>query len=108
MRFHVAVQAAIECPVGDEAVRMVCRAADYGIKVLLVKALAPIDIVLGLGESLGCVSDMVLIHVAQSYYVFSGDRAEMRIAPAPGANQGNIELVAGSIGAGKYAARQDN
>jgi hypothetical protein len=49
---HVHVQITIECPIGDERMRVVGRAADHGVEVFLVEAFPPIDVGLGLGKSL--------------------------------------------------------
>ena len=102
--FAVAVQAAIQRPIGDESVRMVRSAANHGIDVLLLEALAPIDVGFGFRELLGGGGDVLLVHITQGHDVLARDRAKMREGPAPCTDHGYIELVARCVGPGERAA----
>jgi len=105
--FHVAVQVAVQRPIADERVRMVRRAAEHRVEALVIEALAPVDVGLGLGEPLGAVREVLLVHVAESHDVLAGDGVEMGVGPAPGADHGDVELVAWCVGSGEHAAGQD-
>jgi hypothetical protein len=50
---------------------------------------------------------MVFIHVAQRDDVFTGDGAEVRLAAAPGADERDIELVAGRIRPEQFRVRKN-
>ena len=71
------------------------------------KALAPVHVLLGLGKFLGAESQMLLIDIANGDDVFAGERVEMSFGPAPGADQGDVQLVARRIRPKKFDARQD-
>ena len=62
---------------------------------------------LALGNFLRAEGQVLLVHVAQGDDVLAGDAAEMGFAPAPGADQGDVQLVAGRVGPEESGARQD-
>ena len=97
--FTVDMFAAVHAPVGDESVGVIRGAADNRLNVLLVEALPPVHILLGAGEFLRSKSQVLLVHVAQGNDILAGEAAEVRFGAAPGADEGNIELVTGGIGA---------
>ena len=99
--------AAVHAPVGDEGVGMIRRAADHRLDVLLVEELPPVHVLLGPGELLRPKSQVLFVHVAQGDNVLAGEAAEMGFAAAPRADEGNVELVTGGIGAEEFGARQD-
>ncbi len=76
---------------------MVRCAAHNCIDILLLKAFAPIDIPLRIGEFAGAELKMLVVHVTQRHHVFSRQPAEVGLSASPGANQGDVQLVAGSI-----------
>jgi hypothetical protein len=82
-------------------------AADHGVQVLLIQALAPVNVVLGLGEARGGEGQVLLIHVAEGDDVFLGEAVEVGFAAAPGAEEGDVELVAGRVGAEELRAGKD-
>jgi hypothetical protein len=59
-------------------------ATDDGVNVLLLKALAPVRIALGLGEFLADGSQSLLVDIAEGDYVFVGDPLEMVSCAVPG------------------------
>ena len=101
------MQVAVQRPVGDEGVRVVGRADDHGVEVLLIEALPPVDVGLGLGEPLQGVGKALFVHVAQRDHVLVGQRVVVRQAAAPDADQGDVELVAGGVLARAGAAGQE-
>jgi hypothetical protein len=84
------VFAAVHGPVGGEGVRMVGRAAEHGIYVLLLKAFAPIHILRGLGEFFRAESQMLLVDIAERNNVLLGKHVEMRFRTAPSAQQCDV------------------
>ena len=105
--FAVDMLAAVHRPVGDEGVRMIGGAADHRLDVLLVEALPPVHVLLGAGELLRPKGQVLLVDVAQGDDVFLGEAVEVGFAPAPGADEGDIQLVAGGVGAEEPGARED-
>jgi hypothetical protein len=49
-----------------------------------------------------------LVHVAERHDVFLGEAVEMGFAAAPGAEEGDVELVAGRVGAEEPGAGKDH
>ena len=104
---HVDVQVAIERPVGNEGVGVVGRAAKHGVNVFLIEALPPVDVGLGVRESLQGVRKPLLVHVAERDHVLVRQHVVMRQAAAPDADQRDVQLVAGGVLARPCAAGQD-
>ena len=77
---------------------MIGGAADHRVDVFLVDALPPVHILLGSGKLLRPKGQVLLVHVADGDDIFFGDAVEVGFAPAPGAEQGYVELVAGCVG----------
>ena len=88
--FAVDMLAAIHGPVGDERVHVIGGAADHRLNVLLVKAFAPVNVLLSVGKLLRAECQVLLVHVAQGDDILAGDTAEMGFAPAPGADEGDV------------------
>ena len=103
----VDVLAAVHGPIGDEGVRVVGGAADHGVDVLLVEALAPIHVLLGPGKLRRGEGQVLLVHVAEGDDVLVGQAVEVGFAAAPGADEGDVELVAGCVGAEEAGAGED-
>ena len=59
------------------------------------------------GETFRAKGQVLLVHVAQGDDVLAGDAVEMGFAAAPGAEQGDVELVAGGVGSEEPGPRQD-
>ena len=59
------------------------------------------------GKLLRPKSQVLLVHVAQGDNVFFGDAVEVGFAPAPRADEGDVQLVAGGVGAEEPGPRQD-
>src|ERR1043166_1049623 len=95
------VFAAVHRPIGHEGVRVIGRAAHDRFDVLLLQTLTPVHVVLRVRELLGGKGQMLLVHVAEGDDVLAGDAGEMDFAATPGADQGDVQLVAGGICAEK-------
>ena len=103
----VDVLAAVHGPVGHERVRVIRRAADHRLDVLLLKAFPPVHILLGLGEFPRPEVQVVLVDVAEGHHVLGGHPAEMGLTSAPGADEGNVEFVAGGVRSEEPNFRED-
>ena len=94
-------------PVGDEGVVVVRGADDHGLDVLLVQHLAPVPIGLGLGEDLQRFLGAQIVDVAQGHHVLAPERVVVRGSPAPYADQGDVQFVAGGVLPSQRAAFQN-
>src|ERR1035437_10388299 len=94
--------AAIHAPIGNKSVRMVGGAADHRIAVLLVEAFPPVHVLLRPGELLRPKGEVLFVYVADRDDVLAGKTVEMGFGPAPRAEEGDVQLVAGSIGAEEF------
>src|SRR6185369_7263906 len=78
---------------------VVIRGADYdGVDVLLLETFAPVHVGLRIRKLFGAESQMLVVDVAKRDNVLARDRVEVRRAAAPGADEGNVQLVAGRVG----------
>ena len=93
----VDVHVAIERPVGDEGMMVVGGADDHGLDVLLVEHLAPVPIGLCLREDLERFLGAEVVDVAERDDVLVPEDVVVRGAPAPYADQGDVQLVAGGV-----------
>ncbi len=105
--FTIDVVAAVHGPVGDERVGVIGGANDNGVDVLLVKALPPVDILLGLGKAFGTEGEVLLVDIAQSDHVFGADGTEVSFASPPGSNQSDVEFIGGGVGPEQGHLRQN-
>src|ERR1017187_1733464 len=103
----VDVHAAVQRPVGDEGVMVVRGANDHALDVLLVQALPPVPIGLGLREYLEAFGQAVLVHVAESHHVLVRQHVVVRGSPPPHAHEGDVQLVAWSVLPSERAALED-
>jgi hypothetical protein len=101
----VDVQVAVERPVGDKGMRVIGRADDNRVEVLLLQTLPPIDVSLGLRETLERVRKAFLVDIAQRHNVIVGQRIVMCQAAAPNTDDRYVEFVAGRILARAGTAR---
>ncbi len=99
--------AAVHAPVGHERVRVIGRAADHRLNVFLVQTLAPIYVLLGPRELLRAKSQVLLVHVTQRDDVLRGHASEMRLTPAPRADESDVQFVAGGVGSEELGPWQD-
>src|SRR5207245_2405886 len=102
--FAVDVLAAIHRPIGDKGMGVIQAAADDGLDIFLIQALAPIEIVFGIRKFPGSEREMFLVDVAQGDDVFGGEAWKMGLTPAPGSNQGHIQLVTRRVSAEQSCA----
>ena len=86
---------------------MIRRAADHRVDVLLLKAFPPVHILLGVGELPRPEVQVVLVDVAEGHHVLGGHPAEMGLTSAPGADEGNVEFVAGGVRSEEPNFRED-
>ena len=86
---------------------MVGGAADHRIDVLLVEAFPPVHVLLRPGELLRPKGEVLFVYVADRDDVLAGKTVEMGFGPAPRAEEGDVQLVAGSIGAEEFGPRKD-
>jgi hypothetical protein len=100
---HVAIQG----PIRDESVVVVCRADHHSFNVLLVQQPSPIPIRLGFREELQSFLRAQVVDVADSHYIFITERVVMRSSPAPDTNKRNIQFVAGNVLASQGTALED-
>ena len=94
--FAVNVEVAVDGPVGDEGVGMVCGADDHGVEVFLLEHEAPIDVGFGTGEALQSVWEAFFVDIAEGDDVFLGEGVVVSEAAAPNADEADVEFVAWS------------
>jgi len=73
----------------------------------LLKALAPVHVLRGLGKFPGRESQVLLVDITNGDHVFVGNSVEVRFRPAPGAQQGDVQLVARRIRSKEIEARKN-
>src|ERR1043165_1286435 len=78
--------------------RMIEAASNHGLDIFLLQAFAPIEILLGIWKFPCAERQVLLIDIAQGNHVFLGEAFKVSLAPAPGSNQGHVQLVARRIG----------
>ena len=71
--------------------------------------MAPVHVLFGVGnvQLLRPEGQVLLVHVAEGDDVFAAQGAEVGLATAPGADQGDVEFVAGGVGAEEFHPGQD-
>jgi hypothetical protein len=87
--------------------RVIQRAADDGLNILLLKALAPVGITLRSGKFLRRRRQVLLIDIAEGYYVLARDPVEMLLRPVAGGDQGDVQFIARGLGSEQLNARQN-
>jgi len=103
----VHVHVAVQSPIGDERMRVIGGAANHGVDVFLLQALAPVDVVFRARELFGCLGEVLFVDVAQRNHILAFDGTEVSPSPAPRADQSDIQLVAGGTGTPQHTTGQD-
>jgi hypothetical protein len=88
-------------------VRVVRGADDDGVDVLLLHQFAPVHVRLRLRKTLRAGREVFLVDVAQRHHVLAADCAKVRFAPAPRADQRDVQFVARRIRAEQLRVRQN-
>ena len=88
--FTIDVFAAVHRPVGDKGVRVIQRAADNGVNILLLQAFAPVRVTPGLGEFLGDGCESLLVDITEGDNVFVGNALEVVSRAVPDGDQGDV------------------
>src|SRR5262245_43323381 len=99
--FTINMLASIHGPICNEGMRVIGGAANHRFNIFLFETLSPIDILFSVWsfQLLGPKRQVLLINITKGHNVLSRKTAEVSFASSPGADQGNIQLVAGSLGA---------
>src|SRR5579883_1040352 len=79
--------------------RVIRRAADHRVDILLLEALSPVHILLRFGKFIGGKTQVILVDITQGHHVFSRHAPKVRLASPPRSDQSDIEFVARSVGA---------
>ena len=86
---------------------MIGGAADHGVDIFLIEALPPVHVGLGVGKPLGPESQVFFVDVAEGHDVLAGDGAKVGFTASPGADQGDVELVAWRVGSEQGRVGED-
>src|ERR1035437_1821803 len=106
--FAVDVDAAIDRPIDDEGVVVIRRADDDGFNVLRIQTLAPVPVGLGLGKNRQGFLNAEIVCVAQRYHVLIPEDVVVHSSPAPHADEGDIQPVAGGLLPSQHTAFQNS
>jgi hypothetical protein len=90
---HVDVEITVQGPVGNIGMGMIGGAAEDGIQVRMVKALAPIFVDLGLGKFFLGMSDGLLVHITERHHILIFEGAVVSSATAVGPDERDIQFI---------------
>ena len=105
--FAIHAQVPVECPVGNECMVVVGGADHHGVESLVVEALAPINVGLGLRKFLQGMGEVRLIDVANRNHVLLLQPAIVGGGAAPGTDERDVEFVVRRLPGSPDPARQD-
>ena len=96
-----------DCGQGDDSVPVIGSGDDDGVDVLLLFEHYPeITVHFGLRVGLESVGGISRVHIAQGHDVLGGTVLEVLAAHAAHADAGDVEFVAGGVGAAQHMARK--
>ena len=101
------MEVAVERPVGDESVGVVCGAAKDSIKVVVIESFAPVEVDLSVRESIDARLHLDLVDVAESDHVLVLERSIVCLSAATDSDERHIEFVARCVLAKDRAGRKN-
>src|SRR6185369_10555770 len=105
--FAIDVHVTVQRPVGDEGMLVIRGANDHGFHVFLIETPTPVPVGFRLRENLEGFLGAEIVDVAQGHDVLVPQYVVVRRSPSPYTDEGDVQLVAGSVLASERTAFQD-